>query len=898
MDGLDPTHEYRSRLKDVIYAGDPTNPVHRGSHTLWVVYPHPAQPSGNPTPASFVTLEEAVGPRPLRGIGDMRGIPATIEADVLSDALIVAFHESSHRWLVPDDLELTLPGGRVRVLSSEALTTAIFHDRPFPAPALLGRENQHWGVYFQGDGSFMDGVGWDVAADVDGLTRWTQRQPQIPVTPAGLAPITVGGQYCDLDLFIMGLRGAADCYPSTGGLLSWLFPKLSVGEPMQYLAGLFIALGDDKFAYFGFVNDHRVLGATYPAGPWSSGQVPIGGDFDALGGASMMLRIVYDGAQLLFQAARADRPGGPGMFDDVANAATVAYGGDFRAWQTIGALPVRSAPVAFGLITKTSNPVLCEAQFNSFETYEYTVAAPGPESFPLDGLPHFDGGPLSSLSPHTLFSHVPLGDGTIEQIRQWGGKLLISVPWQQTYDHSPGVDQAPKVIMLAPDGPVAVGTTASMFRTAIGPAAAGGARGTTMWGTQSTAPVAGVVVPPRLEAARHDPLPWRVAFIVAAADAASVTDEELGRLDTLRRYYQAAAPAVSQGTLTVWTELDWQGWQPVLGGTFNQGTVVSALSTRPGWIDLFAVGQDGPVYTAWFRPDQGWQGWQPVAGRHFNQGTVVSAVSTRPGLIDLFAVGQDGPVYTAWFRPDQGWQGWQPVLGGTFNQGTVVSAVSTRPGWIDLFAVGQDGPVYTAWFRPDQGWQGWQPVAGRHFNQGTVVSAVSTRPGLIDLFAVGQDGPVYTAWFRPDQGWQGWQPVLGGTFNQGTVVSAVSTRPGWIDLFAVGQDDPVYTAWFRPDQGWQGWQPVLGGTFNQGTVVSAVSTRPGWIDLFAVGQDDPVYTAWFRPDQGWQGWQPVLGGTFNQGTVVTAVSTRPVQMDLFAVADDGRVNTAWYIPNS
>lgn len=44
----------------------------------------------------------------------------------------------------------------------------------------------------------------------------------------------------------------------------------------------------------------------------------------------------------------------------------------------------------------------------------------------------------------------------------------------------------------------------------------------------------------------------------------------------------------------------WDGWNPVLDQTFPIGTVISAVSDNPGWIDLFAVGADGRVYTAWW----------------------------------------------------------------------------------------------------------------------------------------------------------------------------------------------------------------------------------------------------------------------------------------------------------
>lgn len=75
--------------------------------------------------------------------------------------------------------------------------------------------------------------------------------------------------------------------------------------------------------------------------------------------------------------------------------------------------------------------------------------------------------------------------------------------------------------------------------------------------------------------------------------------------------------------------------------------------------------------------------------------------------INLFAVGQDGRVWTAWYRSDSGtWNGWVPILYGTFSQRTPV-ACNRR---IRLFAVGQDGHVYWTHGLPEDLAQGWGAI--------------------------------------------------------------------------------------------------------------------------------------------------------------------------------------------
>jgi hypothetical protein len=196
------------------------------------------------------------------------------------------------------------------------------------------------------------------------------------------------------------------------------------------------------------------------------------------------------------------------------------------------------------------------------------------------------------------------------------------------------------------------------------------------------------------------------------------------------------------------------------------------------------------------------------------------------GSIDLFGVGLDGGVYTAWNHTGV-WQGWRgPICpGGRFSRRTPVAAVSMKSGWIDLFAVGLDGAIWTAWYHDDPPWQGWGRIGG-DFPQGTPVSAVSMRNGWIDLYVIGgADNAVYTWWHHDDPPWLTGR--VGGKFAPGTPVTAVTDNKGWIDLFAVGLDGDVWTAWYH-DAPWQGWGPVrAGGKFTQGTAVAAVSPQVG-----------------------------------------------------------------------
>ena len=76
--------------------------------------------------------------------------------------------------------------------------------------------------------------------------------------------------------------------------------------------------------------------------------------------------------------------------------------------------------------------------------------------------------------------------------------------------------------------------------------------------------------------------------------------------------------------------------------------------------------------------------------------------------IDLYLCGNDGRVYTAWWRDGAGWSSaddgrWSP-LGAVLPAGAPVTALTRSRGDIDLYATGNDGHVGTTWWRDGEGW--------------------------------------------------------------------------------------------------------------------------------------------------------------------------------------------------
>lgn len=212
----------------------------------------------------------------------------------------------------------------------------------------------------------------------------------------------------------------------------------------------------------------------------------------------------------------------------------------------------------------------------------------------------------------------------------------------------------------------------------------------------------------------------------------------------------------------------WAGWNelPVPSlGVFSEGTTLTAVNDSAGNLRLFGVGGDGRLYTAWLTPGKGWGGWERLGNPSvgvFSQGATVTAINDSAGNLRLFAVDEDGRVYTASLEPGKSWQDWAPLPVpnlGVFNQGTTVTAVEDSAHNLQLFAVGKDGRVYAAWLEPGKSWAGWSGLPAPNlgvFSQGAPLTAIVDSARNLQLFAVGENGHAYAAWLEPGKSWAGW----------------------------------------------------------------------------------------------------------------------------------------------
>jgi hypothetical protein len=107
----------------------------------------------------------------------------------------------------------------------------------------------------------------------------------------------------------------------------------------------------------------------------------------------------------------------------------------------------------------------------------------------------------------------------------------------------------------------------------------------------------------------------------------------------------------------------WHGWWQILGGRAQPGAPIGVVSRSADKLDVFVIGTDTVTYTAAWEPafTDGWHGWWNLNGGRAAHGSLITAVSRRPDFLDVFLIGVDGRAWSAAWSPAQPWAGWWPM---------------------------------------------------------------------------------------------------------------------------------------------------------------------------------------------------------------------------------------------
>jgi len=301
----------------------------------------------------------------------------------------------------------------------------------------------------------------------------------------------------------------------------------------------------------------------------------------------------------------------------------------------------------------------------------------------------------------------------------------------------------------------------------------------------------------------------------------------------------------------------WAGWFQLMGGVSSPGgtgSPVTAIHRYAGHIDLFTVGTDSRVYSAWWDGNGGWRPWFAIGTLVCRPGSTVTALSRYDDHIDLFTTASDGRVMSTWWDVRSGWASWFPLQGGVAANGASVTAVARYPHHLDVFTVGTDNRVYSIWWDERSGWSNWFALDGQLARSDATVSVVSRHRDQLDLFTTDTTGRIVSISWNVNSSWGSWFQVAGGVASPGSPVTAIARYSGHLDLFVIGTDRRIYSTWWHEGGNWAPWFVVSGGVGQAGGQVAAISRVAEHIDLFTVGSDGNVWSTWWHGGSGWAGW--------------------------------------------
>jgi hypothetical protein len=322
------------------------------------------------------------------------------------------------------------------------------------------------------------------------------------------------------------------------------------------------------------------------------------------------------------------------------------------------------------------------------------------------------------------------------------------------------------------------------------------------------------------------------------------------------------AVAANGRTMSDWWDAasGWAGWFQVSGGIASPGgagSPVTSIARYAGHLDLFTVGTDNRVYSAFWDVSSGWSPWFPIGNLACRPGSTVNVVSRYTDHLDLFTTASDGRTMSTWWDARTGWASWFQVSGGVAAPGATVTAIARYPFHLDLFTVGTDNRVYSCWWDERSGWHNWFPLGTQTCRPDSTVNVVARYPDHLDLFTTASNGAIISTWWDVRSGWASWFQVSGGVASPGSPVTAIARYSNHLDLFTIGADNRIYSTWWHDTTGWAPWFNVSGGVGQASGQVAAIQRFADHIDLFTVGADGLAYSTWWDASGGWASWFPL-----------------------------------------
>lgn len=243
------------------------------------------------------------------------------------------------------------------------------------------------------------------------------------------------------------------------------------------------------------------------------------------------------------------------------------------------------------------------------------------------------------------------------------------------------------------------------------------------------------------------------------------------------------------------------------GKTLPDGAPVAVVA-HDGFVEAFVVDSEGSVRA--FHAGNDFRGWYQIDGATFPTGTFIAATSRKNMQLDLFAIGADGRLWTAYWNGT--WTSWHTPPDALesstlrFPPRTPLTLDARNDEQLDVFGV-TEGKVWTcSW---NQRWNDWMPLpipANVTILDKTPIAACHRSPDFMDIFVVGDDGRLHSMFWNGDP-WKCFTLDGAPRFLPGAPAAANSRNRGQMDVFVATIDGHVWSNWFV-DGHWNSWFQV------------------------------------------------------------------------------------------
>ncbi|MEU1425171.1 trypsin-like serine protease [Kitasatospora sp. NPDC005751] len=212
----------------------------------------------------------------------------------------------------------------------------------------------------------------------------------------------------------------------------------------------------------------------------------------------------------------------------------------------------------------------------------------------------------------------------------------------------------------------------------------------------------------------------------------------------------------------------WTPWGEVPGGAAGvSGITATARGTMVG---LQIIGSDGSLYSTGVDYAAGY--WRPSWERvDTNNLKAVTSATTANGAIHVFAVNEDGRVYTRDNNLDGGWTAWGEIPGNAVGVKDITA--SARGNIVDLQIIGSEGSLYTTNGNFDAGH--WDPAWSKVSDNKLRAITSSAENNVVHVIAINEDYKVYQRDADYNAGrWTEWSEVPGGAVGVKALTAATT----------------------------------------------------------------------------------------------------------------------------